>query len=349
MKTTLSEILEHTTKDRTPYTYVIKWSSHNVSYYGVRYRKNCHPKDLWKTYFTSSPLVRNFRYEFGEPDIIQIRKVFNCVEKARNWESRVLHRLNAVNSKKWLNKNYGSEKFDTTGHFAGKTKDGKVVWVNKNDENVLNGEIKGIQFGTVTVKDINGIKIQVSKKDPKYISGELVSIIKGTSCAYKKDTMEYVGRLSKYDPKWVSEDLVTDSYFKNKIPTTMGMVSKEDPRWLSGELKHIHTGWVTARDSKTGELIKGKVSIEDPRWLSGEIVGHTKGYVTCKCAKTGKSVGNISKNDPRLLSGDFIPATKGTTVAKDSKTGQCLGRVPISDPRWKTGEIVGIKAKLKML
>ena len=87
-----------------PYTYLIGWSFYNKFYYGVRYSKHCHPSDLWRTYFTSSKYVKQFREENGEPDIIQIRKIFNNSISARIYENKILKRLNVIHSSKWLNK-----------------------------------------------------------------------------------------------------------------------------------------------------------------------------------------------------------------------------------------------------
>jgi hypothetical protein len=87
----------------SPYTYVIGWSSLQKYYYGVRYAKNCNPSDLWVSYFTSSKQVDHYRKKFGEPDIIQIRKIFTDVDKARLWEHRVLKKLDVTNNNKWLN------------------------------------------------------------------------------------------------------------------------------------------------------------------------------------------------------------------------------------------------------
>lgn len=87
-----------------PYTYLIGWSKHSVFYYGVRYAKKCHPDDLWVTYFTSSKSVKTFRKEHGEPDIVEVRRTFDCYEKAILWEYKVLRRMNVVKDKKWLNK-----------------------------------------------------------------------------------------------------------------------------------------------------------------------------------------------------------------------------------------------------
>lgn len=86
-----------------PYTYLIGWSKEKKFYYGVRYSKKCNPNELWVKYFTSSKHVHKFKELYGEPDIIQIRKVFITVDDARNWESKVLKRLNVVNRLDFIN------------------------------------------------------------------------------------------------------------------------------------------------------------------------------------------------------------------------------------------------------
>lgn len=86
-----------------PYTYLIGWSELRKYYYGVRYAKGCNPNDLWKTYFTSSRLVKELRNDYGEPDIVQIRKIFNCEDKARIWEHTVLKRMNVIKREDFLN------------------------------------------------------------------------------------------------------------------------------------------------------------------------------------------------------------------------------------------------------
>ena len=86
------------------FTYLIGWSQENKFYYGVRYAKNCNPSDLWTKYFTSSKYVMEFRQQYGEPDIIQVRKTFNNKEKARMWEEKVLRRIKIKSDTKWLNK-----------------------------------------------------------------------------------------------------------------------------------------------------------------------------------------------------------------------------------------------------
>lgn len=86
-----------------PYTYLIGWKHLNKWYYGVRFSKNCNPNDLWKTYFTSSKHVKKFIKENGNPNVIQVRKIFNTPEQAQIFEHKVLKRLKVINNNKWLN------------------------------------------------------------------------------------------------------------------------------------------------------------------------------------------------------------------------------------------------------
>ena len=88
------------------YTYLIGWSDKNQWYYGVRYAKNANPNELWESYYTSSKHVKAMRKEHGEPDIIQVRRVFNCPLKAREYEAKVLKKLNVHHDDKWLNKGW---------------------------------------------------------------------------------------------------------------------------------------------------------------------------------------------------------------------------------------------------
>jgi hypothetical protein len=84
------------------------------------YETGCHPDDLWKTYFTSSKEVPVYREKYGEPDIIQIRKTFFDARSAKMWEHKVLLRLNAATSDKWLNKTYAMAEFNLHEYNTGK-------------------------------------------------------------------------------------------------------------------------------------------------------------------------------------------------------------------------------------
>lgn len=86
-----------------PYTYLIGWRSKDIWYYGSRWAKEARPSDLWKTYFTSSKRVKQLREELGEPDVVEVRRVFSDSATCRAWETRVIQRMGMVRSKRWLN------------------------------------------------------------------------------------------------------------------------------------------------------------------------------------------------------------------------------------------------------
>lgn len=141
----------------TPYTYLIGWSTHNKWYYGVRYAKNCNPSDLCKTYFTSSKHIKQFRKEYGDPDIIQIRKKFNDVEKAILWEHKVLKRLKVNITEKWINQTYNG------------------CFVYKGEKNTIPGSIAAAKRITgKTYEEISGKEIAEKRKNRCIETGKKV-------------------------------------------------------------------------------------------------------------------------------------------------------------------------------
>lgn len=87
----------------TPYCYLIGWSTLSKFYYGVRYANGCNPKELMTTYKTSSKVVHEFIENFGEPDIIEIRKIFTSKRKAIQYEHKVLRRMKVIYRNDFLN------------------------------------------------------------------------------------------------------------------------------------------------------------------------------------------------------------------------------------------------------
>lgn len=97
-------------KEYKPYCYLLGWSILNKWYYGSEFgfrTKIANPTNLWSTYFTSSKHVKEFVKIYGEPDIIQIRKIFTTDKETISWEYRVLRKLKVRNNNKWLNVNDG--------------------------------------------------------------------------------------------------------------------------------------------------------------------------------------------------------------------------------------------------
>lgn len=88
-----------------PYTYLIYCIKTEQFYYGVRYSKNCHPDDLWKTYYTSSIYVHDLIRKYGKDSFLyQIRKTFTSSGKARKWEETILRRLKVKQRSDFINK-----------------------------------------------------------------------------------------------------------------------------------------------------------------------------------------------------------------------------------------------------
>ena len=88
-----------------PFTYLLKFKQTGQVYYGVRYREGCNPSELWATYFSSSKVVKSMIAEFGKDCFdFEIRKKFNTKKEARDWEQKVLIRMNAANHPKFLNR-----------------------------------------------------------------------------------------------------------------------------------------------------------------------------------------------------------------------------------------------------
>lgn len=89
------------------YTYKIGWSAYDKFYYGVRTANIVAPtQDLWIKYFTSSTVVKSFRKEVGEPDIIIIDKEFKHNDDALLYETNYIKTNSLHTNEQWLNQSY---------------------------------------------------------------------------------------------------------------------------------------------------------------------------------------------------------------------------------------------------
>lgn len=96
------------------YTYFIKWSFLDRSYYGVRYTLELNDRspedDFWHVYQSSSEVVKEFIIENGEPDIKCIDRKFDTANEALEYERKILRANKVVEDERWLNKNYGDHR-----------------------------------------------------------------------------------------------------------------------------------------------------------------------------------------------------------------------------------------------
>ena len=87
-----------------PFTYLLKHIPTNKYYYGVRFKKNCHPNDLWTKYFTSSKKVKGLIRKYGKKSFkFEIRKTFKTQQEAIKWENKVLKRMKVIYRNDFLN------------------------------------------------------------------------------------------------------------------------------------------------------------------------------------------------------------------------------------------------------
>jgi Putative endonuclease segE, GIY-YIG domain len=96
--------------DRKPYTYLLHHLPTNTWYYGVKWKKGCHPDELWKTYFSSSNRVKDLRNQYGDNSFeFEIRHTFQTGKEAADWESKVLRRMRVLEKPDlWLNRTTNS-------------------------------------------------------------------------------------------------------------------------------------------------------------------------------------------------------------------------------------------------
>jgi len=112
----------------------------------------------------------------------------------------------------------------------------------KDTYNIILGGSTFLTIDNISVKDKNGNMLMVHKNDERYLSGELVGVVKNKVVVKDKNN--------------------------NKI-----QVDINDPRYISGELKHINNNKIIVKDKNNNKL---QVDINDPRYISGELTGHTK-------------------------------------------------------------------------
>jgi hypothetical protein len=183
-----------------PYTYLLKFKPDGRVYYGVRYSKDCDPSDLWVSYFSSCQKIWELIKEFGKDSFeFEIRKIFNSREAAIRWEEKVLHRLKAASSNKWINRNVSGAIFLTNeerlihARKAGETKkkrfkEGSLVPWNKGKTLILTND-------QLEKRRENGRKGK-GKKKPKGFGEKISKIHLG-----KPKSLEHRNKLSETNKK----------------------------------------------------------------------------------------------------------------------------------------------------
>lgn len=213
-------------KNKYNYVYQITELSTGMKYIGSHGTKKVDPLKALKKYKSSTkdklfkrkqelnPL--NFYYEILSYHLTR--------DDATNEEAR-LHALYDVkcNPKYYNRSNQTPTGFNTAGKVVVKYKTGEHLLINCNDE--LPDGYNYLASGKVPVCDKYGTNYQVDKNDPRYLSGELVSVLKGKATV--KDKYGNTFQVTCDDPRYLSGELVGHSKgFKHSKLTKEKMSSQ---------------------------------------------------------------------------------------------------------------------------
>lgn len=236
----------------------------------------------------------------------------------------------------------GSGAFDMIGTFIAVDENNKKYRITKDDPRYLSGELVSANKGQVTVKNSFGKCFNVSVNDPRYLSGELVSINKGKVTV--KDELGNIFDVKITDERYTSGKLKPAIYGKYVLKNTKGEkiianIQDDDPRKKDPSLVGFNKGKIVVRTPSGNNI---SVSVNDPKYLSGEYKsvcdGCSNDMVIAK--DTSNTTIRVHKSDERLKTGELVGITKGLALVKD-KNGNVF-QVDKSDERLKTGELVGI-------
>jgi hypothetical protein len=129
-----------------PFSYYLYHIPTEKHYYGIRHGKKADPNSLWKTYFTSSKIVKKMIEEYGIDSFqVEIRKTFDTPQKAILWEHKVLRRLNAAVRPDWINRHNGGKKFRGPEYHTSKVKETiakKITGIKRKPETIEKQKIK---------------------------------------------------------------------------------------------------------------------------------------------------------------------------------------------------------------
>lgn len=93
------------------YTYTLLFKPTNQKYHGCRYSKNCHPSELWVTYFTSSDQIKELIKKHGKDSFMILEIIEYPNSGAYNAETMFLQEHNCANSNEWLNLSNNSKNY----------------------------------------------------------------------------------------------------------------------------------------------------------------------------------------------------------------------------------------------
>ena len=337
--------------------YCITEISSNMQYIGSHTSHILPHDDIGINYFSSSTNHDFIQSQKDHPHnyIYKILSTHDNYADALKEEARLHHLYNVDISHLYYNKVKANPYFDVHNMIAVIRRDDPlrtIIWVDRNDKDVLNGTLVGCNYGTVTVRNIiTGLyeKINKDEYDPSIheynMSGkmvgynnngdievsskhDLVSIHKGT--VNIKDDNGYrrvdVQTRIELDLKCVLDDHII---MRNKHTGLVEMIDKDADRSIyEGVNKHK----VTVKDINGFCKV---VSKDDPDYLSSKLTHITKGKMNVKDIN-----GNVYKvfvDDPRVENGELVPYMSGFIWITNGDINKYIPQNSIIPPGWYRG------------
>jgi len=150
-----------------PYTYLLKHVPTSKFYYGCRFAEGCHPTEFWKSYKTSSKYVKELVEQYGENTFeYEIRKTFTDKQSARNWETKVLKKMNVVVRSDFLNM---TDNISISPEAASKGRKGKVGIYKISQEQI--NAIKKANTGLKRSEEVKKKMSEAHKGKPTWNKG----------------------------------------------------------------------------------------------------------------------------------------------------------------------------------
>lgn len=186
-------------KSTTPYTYRIGWSASNLFYYGVRFAKGCEPKELWIKYKTSSKYVKEAFERLGDPDIIEVRKVFQCSDSARDWEHKVLRRLGAKDRDDYLNQ---TDNKSISREACARAREAMIATKNTEEWKATTGKESARKRMAVQDFTATGKAISKTKQSQEWQETKKPAMIKKFLASMDYSIVSRKVKLTTSDPVW---------------------------------------------------------------------------------------------------------------------------------------------------
>ena len=228
-------------KHKYNYFYKITNNLNNHFYYGV------HSTDNLDDGYMGSGVRLHYAYKkYGIENFSkEILKFFDTREQANQYEAEIVTE-ELVKDNNCYNVILGGG-FDTSGKLTVKDKNGNAFLVSVDDPRYLSGELVSITAGKVAVKDKDGNTFMVNKDDPRYLSGELVPTATGKIVVKDKNGKFYC--IDPNDPRYLSGELIKSSvwtgrHHKNDTIDKMKSIFKKNNHQKGNKNSQFGTCWI---------------------------------------------------------------------------------------------------------